>query len=67
MEKGNALSDSEIFSKVEKVISDDMEIAEIFNEFFVNIVPSLKISPKENHETDDGNGNEPILNYINKF
>ena len=33
----------------------------------MNIVPILKISPKENCETDVGNANEPILNYINKF
>ena len=33
----------------------------------MNIVPSLKISPKENYKTDVGNDNEPILNYINKF
>ena len=44
------------------MISDDIEIAETFNEFFVNIVPGLKISPKENYETDVGNDNEPILN-----
>ena len=44
-----------------------MEIAETFNEFFVNIVASLKISPKENYKTDVGNDNEPILNYIKKF
>ena len=44
-----------------------MEIAKTFNEFFVNIVPSLKISPKENYETGVGNDNEPTLNYINKF
>ena len=67
VEKGNDLSDPEISSEVEKVISEDKEIAETFNEFFVNIVPSLKISPKENYETDVGNDNEPILNYINKF
>ena len=66
VEKGNDLSDPEISRKVEKVISKDMEIAEKFNEFF-NIVPSLKISPKENCKTDVGNDNEPILNYINKF
>ena len=62
VEKGNDLSDPEISSEVEKVISEDMEIAETFNEFFVNIVPSLKISPKENYETDVGNDNELILN-----
>ena len=56
MEKGNALSDPEISSEVET-----------FNDFFVNIAPSLKISPKENYEIDVGNDNEPVLNYINKF
>ena len=43
------------------------KFAETFNEFFVKIVRNLKISPKENYETDVGNANEPILNYINKF
>ena len=62
VEKANDLSDPEISSEVEKVILEDMEIAETFNEFFVNIVPSLKISPKENYETGVGNDNKPILN-----
>ena len=65
MKKGNHLNDPEISPETEKVISEDMEIVETFNEFFVNIVPSLKISPKENYETDVGNDNELILNYIN--
>ena len=65
--KGNDLSDPETTSEADKVISEDMEIAETFNEFFMNIVPSLKIWPKENYETDVGNDNKPILNYINKF
>ena len=67
LKKENDLNDPEISSEVEKVVSDDMEITETFKEFFANIVPSLKISPKENYETDVGNDNEPILNYINKF
>ena len=67
VEKGNDLIDPEISSEVAKVISEDMEITETFNEFFVNIVPSLKISLKENYEADVGNDNKPILNYINKF
>ena len=74
VEKRNALSDPEISSKIschlkclEKVISDDIRIAETFRDFFVNIVPRLKISPKESFETDEGNDNEPVLNYINKF
>ena len=49
------------------MISQGMEIAETFNKFFVNIVPGLKISPKENYKTDVRNDDEPILNYINKF
>ena len=61
MEKRNNLSDPE------KVISDDIEVAETFNEVVVNIVLSLKLLPKENYETEVGNDNEPILNYINKF
>ena len=61
MEKRNNLSDPE------KVISDDIEIAETFNEVVVYIVLSLRILLKENCETKVGNDNEPILNYINKF
>ena len=67
VEKGNNLSDPEISSEVEKVISKDREIADTLNKCFVNIVPSLNISPKENSKTDVGNHNETILNYINKF
>ena len=37
-------------------------MAERFKDFFVNIVPSLKISPKENYKTDVGNDNKRILN-----
>ena len=66
MEKGNDLSDPEISSEVEKAMSEDKEIAETFKEFFVNTVPSLKISPKENYETDVRNDNKLILHYINK-
>ena len=67
VEKGNDLSDPEISSEVEKVMSEDKEVAETFKEFFVNTVASLKISPKENYETDVRNDNKLILNYINKF
>ena len=66
VEKGNALSDFEISSEVEKVISDDREIAATFNNFFVKIVPSLKMSPKGNYDADVENDNELIINYISK-
>ena len=37
----NDLRDPEFSSEVEKVISDDREIAETFNKFFVNILPKI--------------------------
>ena len=67
MGKGNDLSDPEISSEVDKVISDDRGIVELFNDFLCDIVPNLKILPRENYEIDVGNDNEPILNYVNKF
>ena len=48
VEKGNDLSEPEVSSEIAKVISDDIEIT--FNKCFVNIVLSLKISPKEDYE-----------------
>ena len=35
-----------------KVISEDQEVAEVFNKFFINIVPNLKISSNHNYDTD---------------
>ena len=40
------------WDNITSLISEDMEIAQTFNESFVNIIPSLEISPKENYETD---------------
>ena len=67
VDKRNALSNTDISSEVEKIISGDRRIAEWFNDTFCDIFPSLRISPKENYETDVANDNEPILNYINKI
>ena len=54
----------EIHSKIKTVISNDKEATEIFNSFFVNIIPNLKFSPKENYEVELGNdNNKPIVNY----
>ena len=55
MEKRNDLSGPEISADVEKVISDDIEIA------ICEHSSSLKISPKENYETDIGNDNAANL------
>ena len=47
-------SEVEIHSEIETVISNDKEATQIFNSFFVNIVPNLKFSPKENYEVELG-------------
>ena len=39
----------------EKIITKDQAVAEVFNKFFINIVPTLKISTS------------PVTNAANKF
>ena len=42
-----------------------METPDIFNDFFVNIVPSLKILPEENYQIDVNKfKNHPIIKVI---
>ena len=45
----------------ENVISEDQVVAEIFNKFFINIVPNLKIPT--NHNYDNGQ----VINALKKF
>ena len=47
------------------MISDDGKLAQTFNEYFVNIVPSLGIAPF--HENNDDVNNDNIDNSITKF
>ena len=67
MEKKVISKQGQETNHTEKIISDDKAIAEVFINFFINIVPNLKI-PEENNiyheysETDD-----LVLNAINKF
>ena len=51
----------------EEVISDEKKVAETFNNFFVNIVPNLKIPTNHNHNTDFQKTDDPVLNAINKY
>ena len=51
----------------EKVISEDQKVAEVFNKFFINIVPNLKISTNHNHDTDFLVTNDQVANALNKF
>ena len=48
-----------------EVITDDGKLAQTFNEYFVNIVPSLGITSF--HENNDNVNNDNINNIIIKF
>ena len=50
----------------EEIISDEEKIVEIFDNFFVNIVPSLKTA-NHNCNIDFQKNDDPVLNAINKY
>ena len=50
----------------EEIISDEEKVAEIFNNFFVNLVPNLKIQNNHNCHMDFQKTDDPLLNAINK-
>ena len=50
----------------EEITSDEEKVAEIFNNFFVNIVPNLKIPNNHNCNMDFQKTDDPVLNAINK-
>ena len=49
------------------MISEDQVVAEVFNRFFINIVPNFKISPNHNYDTDFLVTNDQVTNVLNKF
>ena len=51
----------------EKVISEDPAVAKVFNKFFINIVPSLKLPINHNYDTDFLVTNDQVPNALNKF
>ena len=51
----------------EEITSDEEKVAEIFNNFFVNIVPNLKIPNNHNCDMDFQKTDDPVLNAINKY
>ena len=55
----------QIVSKRE--ISEDQVLAEVFNKFFINIGPNLKIPTNYNYDTDFIVTNDQISNALNKF
>ena len=42
-------------------ITEDQAVGELFNKFFINVAPNLKIS------TDHGYDNDQVTNAVNKF
>lgn len=49
------------------IISDELKVAQTFNNYFVNIVPSLKINSNKDFLTDTKNQEDPIKVIIEKF
>ena len=50
-----------------EIISDEENVAEIFNNFFVNVVPNSKIPTNHNCNMDLQKTDDSILNAINKY
>ena len=51
----------------EKIISNDNDVAETFNKFFVNIVPNLKIPTNHDFDINFKVTGDPIVDAINKY
>ena len=51
----------------EEIISDEEMVAEIFNSFFINIVPNLKLPNNHNCDIDFQKSDDPVLDAINKY
>ena len=51
----------------EKVISEDQTVAEVFNKFFINIVPNINIPTNRNYDTDFLVTNDQVTDALNKF
>ena len=65
IEKKNVSQEGQQEIVSEKIISEDQAVAEVFNQFFINIVPNLKISTDHGYDfiaTDD-----QLINAVSKF
>ena len=51
----------------EKIITEDQAIAEVFNKFFINIVPNLNISTDHGYDNDFIATDDQVTNAVNKF
>ena len=51
----------------EKIITEDHTVAEVFNKFFINIVPNLKISTDQGYDNDFIATDDQVTNAVNTF
>ena len=51
----------------EEIISGDKKVADVFNDFFINIVPNLKIESDHSCNLDFQRTGDPVLDAINKY
>ena len=51
----------------DEIITDDLKVAEIFNNFFSEIVPNLNITTNEDILTDTSYIDDPVLKAIKKY
>ena len=51
----------------EKIITEDQTVAEVFNKFFINIVPNLKISTDHGYDNDFIATDDQVTNTVNSL
>ena len=48
----------------EKIITEDQAVAEVFNKFFINIIPNLKISTDHGYDNDFIASDDQVTNAV---
>ena len=51
----------------EKIISEDQAVAEVFDKFFISIVPNLKITTDHGYDNDFIATEDQVAHIVNKF
>ena len=51
----------------EEIITEDQAVAEVFKNFFINIVPNLKIFTYHAYDHDFNATDDQVTNAVNKF
>ena len=51
----------------EKIFAEKQAVEEVFNKFFINIVPNLKISTDHGYDNDSIATDDEVTNAVNKF